>query len=1218
VGFKIRLEGSGFFIGIVRMAFNNSANIDNLLIRGLNFRYPNNAPVSSFFSLYANGNGQTYWSNAITGDNLSTISTSLGIQTSTFYDFVSTNTAIDNQQSSNISTLYGAQFSSVFRLLSNDASLSNSVNILSNQFIVNSNLTVVQFANYNFTVNSTLNAAVASASTYGPIYSSISTVQGNLQTTASSLSTSISLQNTSTYITLTSNYERYTRNSLISTVLFLQDQILFLNNDVLHLDPFGLYSTSVTNELLSTSTDLIGKISSLSTYTFNTLNTLSTQTNTNFISTSGSLGNRVSSLEGLSTSLTSSISSFVWPYVTASLASTTTTTLTYINQNSNAIAILNTEVSSINRRVSSISTVLGRLYLSTNSSLTSLTSQVSDLWFAYSTLTASSILVNIWSSFYNLEQYTSSIIGIRYSTISQYELNVYRSTVAQNISTSASYFDFYVSTLYNSTLSTLIPSTIAFTSSMVSTLYSTSYAYMFSTINSSIFGVQSTYISTSYGLNDQFLASTQAQVNSSLVGYIGLPAASSFSTITYMANSTFSTITGNNNRQSTIFFSTQASYISSYNTLLLSTIAVNNFAISTLSTAIFTNTTQLASNSTLFGQQLSTQNIQFGSTISSYNVFLVNTANAAANTVITSTVNSVNVATSNVTVSTIAAYNLFLSSLTNQSAEIGVSTLYTVDTLTLQGSTYTQSLDLATYRNFYVRVSSIISGSSNYRLTYNRNGINNLNYRRGVISIDINTVGQSYSNYGGQLRFDVNILGVPTTVWKNVYPFISNADYLAQYEYTIMNNVIWTNLLGLYPRVRVLNCAAVAASPMIQVNNVYDPSTILRGSPIVVSWSNYSFFPYDNVGQVPFEPQIVLETYVSSILYGEYFYPFSVSSATITAPYVVGSGFSGGPLQTATVNMYIQGYQSQPTTTTFRVLQPTFDNITIKNANYGFPSGSNSFIGGFELVAQTDARNYPLYNLPITINGTNPAFQSFNNSTIYSAANLTSNLINRAGFAGSPRNNPRLTYANSNFAVPNNFTEFSGQRGYPDFLFNMTNYRDLLAITSLGGSVTFTLNDGSVSTSFLATNFNTIVSTFVSTSFTSSYTLYEAFNPSLSRTSNTFNNRGANVSVLYNLSTPRFVSTARGVTVNPFVGPIGLSNATFVADTTITANIPNIGLTSLADPVSTLLFYNVINTPIAATSTTGMVITATVNTNNTNYSYIVSTTGSSAVQILNL
>jgi hypothetical protein len=51
--------------------------------------------------------------------------------------------------------------------------------------------------------------------------------------------------------------------------------------------------------------------------------------------------------------------------------------------------------------------------------------------------------------------------------------------------------------------------------------------------------------------------------------------------------------------------------------------------------------------------------------------------------------------------------------------------------------------------------------------------------------------------------------------------------------------------------------------------------------------------------------------------------------------------------------------------------------------------------------------------------------------------------------------------------------------------------------------------------------------------------------------------------------------------------------------------------------VSTLLFYNVNNIPILATSTSGMVITATVNTNNRNYSYIVSTTGSSAVQVFN-
>lgn len=1197
------------------MAFNNSANVDNLLLRGLNFRYPNNAPVSSFYSLFATGNGHTYWSNAITGDNLSTLSTSLGVETSTFSSLINYSYNALVQQSTNISTLFGAEYSSVKRLLSNDASLSNSLNVLSNQFIINSNLTIVQFANYNYTINSTLNAAVLSASSYGPIYSSISTVQGNLEASVSSLSTVINKQNTSSYTSLTSNYKAYTNSTIVSTVISFNTQFEAISTTVSQIVDLLPFSSTITGQLISTSGNLQQQISSLSTYTISTISDLSTQTTVNLLSTSLNLQNRVATLETFKNGISTTVLNMVAPYVGTALASTTTQTFTYINQNSNAITALQANLLFVAGQASSTSSFTSTFYSNQTSTNKYLLSNVSDLWFAYSTLTASSILVNIWSSFYNLEQYTSSMIGIRYSTISQYEYNVYRSTVAQNNSTSVAFYNTFVSSLYASTLSTLIPSTIAFTSSMVSTLYSTSYTYMLSTLTSSMYGIQSTYVSTSYGLNNQFISSTQYQVNSSLTGYITIPAASTFAYINSSTISTFSTIGGNNNTYSTIFYSTQNFYNYNYSSLTASTILTNNLAVSTLSTAIYANTTQLALNSTSFGQQTSTQTSQFGSTIQSYNIYLVNQANAAYTLVVTSTVNSVNTATSNVTVSTIAAYNAFVASLSNQSGEIGVSTLYTAASLALQGSTFTQTMDLTTYRNFYVRISSITSGSSNYRLTYNRNGLANLNYRRGIISIDINTVGQSYSNFGGQLRFDVNTLGIPTTVWKNVYPFISNADYLAQYEYTILNNVMWTNLLGLYPRVRILNCSALPSTPTVQANNVYDPSTFLRGSPIVVSWSNYSFFPYANVGEVPFEPQIVLETYVSSILYGEYFFPFTVSTATIPAPYVVGAGLVGGPLQAASINMYIQGYQSQPNTTSFKVLQPTFDSFTIKNANYGLPIGATSFVGGYELVAQTDSSNYPLYNLPVSVNGTNPSFTSFNNSTIYSSANLTSNLINRAGYSGSPKANPRLTYATSNFILPNNFTEFSGQRGYPDFVFNMPNYQDLVAITSLGGSVTFMLNDGTVSTSFLATNFTSIISTFVSTGVTTSFTLYEAFNPSLARTSNTFTTRGANVSVLYTLSTPRFVSTARGVTENPFVGPFGASNGTFLADTALTVNIPNIGLTSAADPVSTIAFYNVINTPLAATSTSGMLITGTIFTNNINYSYTFSTTGSSAAQV---
>jgi len=1201
------------------MAFNTGASLDSILLRGLNFRYPNNAPVSSFYSLYANGAGQTYWSNAITSDNLSTLSTSLSVQYSTLSGFISTNNAVNIQQTSNISTLYGAQFSSVNQLLSNDAGLSNSLNVLNNQFVTNSNQTKNTFLNYDAQINSSLNAAVGSASSYGPVYSSINSLAISTQSSIFGLSSIIVSQNTSTYLSLTANYKSYTNTVIVSTVSSINYQISSINTKISSIVQLNTFASTIQGQLVSTSVNLSRQISSLSTYTISTINSLSTHTNLNLLSSTSSLIRRVSSLEGLSTNLSSITYKWISSFYSTNIYYNNSTTYSYINRNSNAISTINKNLATVAGQASTTSTFVNALYLSDKSTNTSLTNQVSDLWFAYSTLSASSILVNIWSSFYNLEVYTSSVIGQRYSSITQYENNVYQSTITQNTSTSAGYFNFYVSTLYASTLSTLIPSTIAFTSSMVSTLYSTQYYYMTSTLNSSMTAIQSSYTSTMFGLQSSFIASTQYQVNSTLTGAITIAGVSTYSTIAYQTTSTFTFITNANATQSNIFYSTQASYISSYNILFASTVSTNNLASTTLGQAVFANTTLIVSTNQLFTQQLSAQSSQYASTIVTYNALLTAQANSAYSFVVNSTVGAVNVAASNVTVSTINTYNAFVASLCNQTGSIGVSTLYTNINLFLQGSTYTQTMDLITYRNFYIQVSSINNGGSNYRLTYNSNSLSILGYRRGVISIDINTVGQAYTNNGGQLRLDFNILGVPTSVWKNVYPYISNADYLAQYEYTIINNTMWTNLLGLYPRVQVKNPYISSIIPSVQWSNAgivtYDPSTILRGGPVSVSWSNYSFFPYASIGEVPFEPQIVIETYVGATLYNEYGpYPFSQSTASINAPYILGAG----GIQTATVNMYILGYPNQPSKTTFKVLQPSFDSITIQNANYGLNAGSNSYVGGYELVAQTDLRNYPLYNLPAITNGTIPSWASFNNSTIYGSVNLTTNLINRAGYAGSTKANQKLIYA-STVLLANSFSELTNaSRQYPDFLFN-ANYQDLVAISSLGGAVTFSLNDGVANTTFLAANFNVIQSTYLG----STYTLYEAFNTNIVKTSNTFSRFGAQVSTLYTLLTPTYVSTTNNVTVNPFVGPFGYSTVTtstsqnFYAgtDKSVKVNITGIGLSNAGEAVSSMIFYNVINEPIVSQSTAGMLITGQVGAAGTTYLYTVSTLAFAGVQV---
>ena len=122
------------------MAFTTTQTLDTVLLRGLNFRTPANAPISTTYSLYANGQGQTYWSNSVSPANLSTLST--GIErlgsnvNSTFLTVFSTL----NFQSTYIGSTQQWIFSSVSSLTRNDAALSNSFNILSNQLNITSNV----------------------------------------------------------------------------------------------------------------------------------------------------------------------------------------------------------------------------------------------------------------------------------------------------------------------------------------------------------------------------------------------------------------------------------------------------------------------------------------------------------------------------------------------------------------------------------------------------------------------------------------------------------------------------------------------------------------------------------------------------------------------------------------------------------------------------------------------------------------------------------------------------------------------------------------------------------------------------------------------------------------------------------------------------------------------------------------------------------------------
>ena len=156
----------------VRMAYPAGANLNNLLLQQLSFRSGGNYPISSLYTLYANGQGQTYWSNSVTADSVAVLSTNVGnaivssyVELSTLIDDIGTSTIIGEFSTfkyytySSISTLFYYQ----------DILLAESTN-LNYAFLSTANSFQIQLDSYyqstlNAT-NSTLNALVGFSSFY--------------------------------------------------------------------------------------------------------------------------------------------------------------------------------------------------------------------------------------------------------------------------------------------------------------------------------------------------------------------------------------------------------------------------------------------------------------------------------------------------------------------------------------------------------------------------------------------------------------------------------------------------------------------------------------------------------------------------------------------------------------------------------------------------------------------------------------------------------------------------------------------------------------------------------------------------------------------------------------------------------------------------------------------------------------------------------------------
>jgi hypothetical protein len=226
----------------------------------------------------------------------------------------------------------------------------------------------------------------------------------------------------------------------------------------------------------------------------------------------------------------------------------------------------------------------------------------------------------------------------------------------------------------------------------------------------------------------------------------------------------------------------------------------------------------------------------------------------------------------------------------------------------------------------------------------------------------------------------------------------------------------------------------------------------------------------------------------------------------------------------------------------------------------------------------------------------------------YNNNKLFTNIVNTVGYNGSP--NAQVNLSNGSTSTQNRFIEYSQQRGYLDFMINRSSYFfPMQQYLSNGGRIDVTMNNGRIST-FIP---NISISQIGLNS-----TVYEIFNTGVPATSNIFVGNQSSINITYSISTVGLVT--RGQT--PFIGPVGGPFAGPVvqfADTQCFMEIPNpASESSRNDPVSTVLYYNLVSTVLTSSYTIGNTIeTRVIPGDGFQYIYTFSTNASPFVQIYN-
>ena len=562
-----------FILATIRMSFTTTSQLNSLLLRGLQVRTNNNAPISTFYALYADGRGGTFWDQALRASDLSSYSTSVATiaesQSSLYAYTVSTTNGLETQMSnveSDFSTLAGSVSTQIEEAI---------FSFSTNQFFIDQ-LSSIQLE---------LETAVSS------VYSTLSSYDNANFSTLSS------------YIIISKNLSFAYTDSSISTVYV---QSVSTSQASLYT-----FSTAINNELLSTTiafqSSILTQNSSLDYY-ISTDTAQMASTNSNFISSLSVLSSQVGQLEYVSTTASSTLSTFVDSHISISQAYQDINTNSTFDSIFTAFVIVSTTANSNASTAIAIASGFAGEINSISTQTASNTSNIVGLTSNFNLLTTSSLISSIYLSFLGLEQFCSTLVistndaltSTLNSTTEGYISTIYSTIVSSILSTASKAF---ASTIYSTSQG--LTSTFV---STLSTIYDNFVVDLNAQLDSSILAYVSTPVATAIEdfstMTDEVISTFSTSYEAALSTFSTLYSGqlSTFSSLTYQEISTFSTAyeaaLDNFSTLSEIELST---FSTLYNSTLIETSQTfNNFVIG------LQNFVSSAALSTLYTEQLFT------------------------------------------------------------------------------------------------------------------------------------------------------------------------------------------------------------------------------------------------------------------------------------------------------------------------------------------------------------------------------------------------------------------------------------------------------------------------------------------------------------------------------------------------------------------------------------------------------------------------------------